>query len=129
MKNPNYFLVGSVVLILLAVALVAILDRSSPTSNSSDVRARATSKQALTLIGTVASVDEKNGIVQVDNVQFTDNSRAGSAQNLGSWKVTAPVGFNFASVSPGSTVTIGVDAQTFQITSHSMSALTLVPSK
>lgn len=129
MKNPNMFLVGSVVLILLAMALVAILDRTIPKGNSSDVRARATNKQALSLIGIVAASDETKGTVQVDNLQFSDASRAGAAQNLGSWVVTPPVGFNFASVSPGTRVTIGVDAQTFQVSTHAMTAVSLVPTK
>jgi hypothetical protein len=128
-KNPNMFLVGSVVLILLAVALVAILDRTSPTGNSADVRARATTKQALTLLATVATVDEAKGTIQVDNMQFADNSRAGTAQNLGSWVVTAPAGFNFASVSTGVQVAIGVDPQTFQISKHALTALSLAPAK
>ena len=129
MKNPNMFLVGSVVLILLAVALVAILDKASPTGNTSDIRARATNKQVLTVVGVIANIDETKGTVQVDNVQFTDTSRAGAAQNLGSWIVTAPGTFNFASVSPGMSVTIGVDSQTFQISTHTLAAISIVPAK
>jgi len=130
MKNPNLLLVGSVVLILLAVALVAVLDKTSTSSSSTnDVRARAATKTALALTGVVASVDDTKGTLQVNNVQFTDSSRAGTAQNYGTWVVSAPAGFNFASVSPGTTITIGVDAATFQITKHSMNALTIVPAK
>ena len=127
MKNPNLLLVGSVVFILLAVALVAILDKSSSSSNSAnDVRARAATHQALALVGTVSAVDEGKGTVTVDNVLFASNT---SGQNLGSWIVTAPSGFNFATVSPGMKLTIGVDATTFQVTTHTMTALTLVPAK
>jgi len=123
------FLVGSVVLIFLAIALVAILTKATPTEKSSDVRARATSKQALTVQSTVALVDEAKGTIQVENLQFTDKSRVGKAQNLGSWIVTAPIGFNFASVSPGMNVVIGVDSQTFQVTTHTLTALTMVLAK
>lgn len=123
------FLVGSVVLILLGVALVAILGKSTPSGSSSDVRARATSKQALSVLGSVVAVDETKGSVQVENVQFADASRSGSTQNLGAWVITAPSGFNFASVSPGMRVTIGVDAPTFQVTTRTMTALTIVLAK
>lgn len=129
MKNPNVLLIGSVGLILLAVALVAVLDRTSPTGTGNDVRARATSKQALTVLGTVSTVDEAKGTIGVDNVQFSDASRAGAVQNYGSWVVTAPAGFNFASVSPGTQVTIGVDPQTFQVSTRTLTAISIVPVK
>src|SRR5689334_4029870 len=125
MKNPNLFLFGSVILVLLAVALVAILDKTSPTSNSSDVRARAATQYTLKLLGTVDSVNEADGSIQVSGVQFSDVNRSGSAKDLGTWTVIAPAQFNFASVSPGSQVTIGVDAKTFQVTKHEVVALTL----
>ena len=129
MKNPSMLLVGSVVLILLAVALVAIIDRTTPRGNSSDVRARATAKQALTVTAVVAATDETKGTVLVDNVQLSDDNRTGAPQNFGSWLVTAPAAFNFASVSPGVRVTIGVDAATFQVSTHTMSAVAILPAK
>lgn len=129
MKNPNLFLVGSVVLILLAVALVAILDRT--TNNANDVRARAGSNTttALQLTATVASVDEAKGTVTVNNAQFSKTSLAGAARNLGSYVVTPPAGFNFASVSQGMQILMNIDSTTFQVTNHTITALTLVPAK
>jgi hypothetical protein len=129
MKKSNMFLIGSVVLILLAVALVAILDKTSKNSNSGDVRARASGKQSLTVTGTVSAVDEIKSTVRIDSVQFTDTSLAGTPQNLGSWEVTAPGGFNFASVSPGMRVTVGVDSATFLVSTHTLTALTIAPAK
>lgn len=129
MKNPNMFLVASVVLILLGVALVAILDRNASSGNNSDVRARATSKNALTVTGVVALVDEPNSIIIVDNVQFSDTSRSGDAKNYGTWKVIAPPAFNYASVGAGTNVTIGVDPPTFLVSSYTMTALTIAPAK
>lgn len=123
------FLVGSVVLILLAVALVAILDKTPSTGSGNDVRARANAKQTLNLQGMVSTLDQTKGTLLVDNVQFADNSRAGVAQNLGSWTVTPPSDFNFASVTSGSLVLIGVDPTTFQVSTHTLTAITLVPSK
>ncbi len=129
MKNSNMFLIGSVVLILMAIALVAILDKTSPTNNANDVRARAGTQAALSLLGVVSSVDASKGTLLVDSMQFTDTSRAGEAQNLGSMVVTAPAGFNMASVTPGMRVTIGVDAQTFNVARQTVTALTIVPLK
>lgn len=126
MKNKtNLFLFGSVILILLAVALVAILNKSAPTGSSTDVRARAGTQNTLKLVAVVNSADEAKGTILVTGVQFADANRAGEPKDLGDWTVMAPEGFNFASVSPGMTVTIGVDPSTFNITSHALTAVTL----
>ncbi|MCX6793884.1 MAG: hypothetical protein NTY06_02150 [Candidatus Gottesmanbacteria bacterium] len=126
MKNKsNLFLFVSVILILLAVALVAILDKTVPTGSSIDVRARAGTQNALKLVGVVASVNEAKGTVELTGVQFADTNRAGAPQNLGDWTVTAPTGFNFASVTPGTAITMGIDVNTFNIKNHTVIAITL----
>lgn len=130
MKNKtNVLLFGSIILIILAIVLVAILDRTAPTSNSTDVRARAGTQYTLKLIGVVSTVDESKGTILATDVQFSDTNRAGAPQNLGDWTVTAPPGFNFGSISSGSPVTIGVNASTFNVASHAVSAITLTPGK
>ncbi len=128
MKNPNVILVGSVVFILLAVALVAILDKTSTGSGSSDVRARAGSKTttALQLTGTVASTDETKRTLTVNSVQFAQKNLSGPAKDLGTFTVTAPSGFNFASVQPGTQVIISIDSATFQVTNRTVTALAIV---
>ncbi len=130
MKNKTYlFLFGSLIIILLAIAMVAILGNIKPNSSPSDIRARAGTQNALKLVGVVASVDEGKGIVNVTGVQFAEANRSGNAQNLGDWAVMTPPAFNFASVSSGTSVTIGVEASTFNIASHKVTALTLTPGK
>jgi hypothetical protein len=124
-SKANVFLFGTIVLILLAVVLVAVLNRSSPTSSPADVRARAGAKSTLKLIGVVNSVNEAKGTIGVTGVHFADSNRAGAPQDFGDWTVTAPAAFNFASISPGSTVTIGIDANTFNIASRAVTAVTL----
>lgn len=128
LRNKNVLLFGSIGFIVLAIGLVTILDRfSSPQETSTDVRARAAVTNTLQLHGTVSSVDEAKGTVTLSDVYFADASRSGDAKNLGVWTVTAPPAFNFASVAPGMFVTVGVDAKTFLATSHTVTALTLVP--
>jgi hypothetical protein len=129
MKNPNILLLGSVMFILLAIALVAILDKTTTNSNSGDVRARASTAQALTVSGTVSGVDEINRTVHVENVQLADTSRAGTAKNYGSWIVSTPQNFNFASISPGMRVSIGVDSSKFLVSTHTITAITISPAK
>ncbi len=130
MKNKTYiFIFGSIILIFLGMALVAIIGKTAPSSPSSDIRARAGTQTALKLVGVVASVNEAKGTLQVTDVQLAETSRSGAAQNYGEWTITAPPGFNLASVPPGTSVTIGVDSSTFNIASHAVTALTLTPGK
>lgn len=124
-SKANLFILVSVVLILLAVALVAILNKTAPKGSSTDVRARAGTTNTLKLVGVVDSVNETQGTILVTSAQFADDNRTGAPQNLGDWTVTAPAAFNFASISPGSAVTIGIDANTFNIASHAVTAVTL----
>jgi hypothetical protein len=128
MKNKTYLVfIGCFILILLTIALIALLGNAVPMGSSSDIRARAGTQNALKFVGVVASVDDVKGTLQVAGVQLAETSRSGDAQNLGNWTVTAPPAFNFASVSPGMTVTIGVEASTFDIASHAVTATTLTP--
>jgi hypothetical protein len=131
MKNKtNLFLFGSIILIVLAIALVAILDKTAPSSsNTEDVRARAGTQYALKFLGMVNTVNELKGTVDVVNVQLADSNRTGAPTNLGEWIVTVPAGFNYSSISQGMTVTIGVDATTFKVTNHVVTAITLTPGK
>jgi hypothetical protein len=57
---------------------------------------------------------------------FADTSRSGDAKNFGNWTVTAPANFNFATVSIGMNIAIGVDSRTFLTTAHTLTALTIV---
>lgn len=130
MKNKTYLLIfGCLIFIVLAVALVSILDKTTPPSNSSDIRARAGTQNTLKLVGVVSSVDEGKGTIRVMGVQLAESSRSGDATNYGDWTVTVPPGFNMASLSPGTAVTIGVEPSTFNIATHAVAALTLTPGK
>jgi hypothetical protein len=128
-KTRNFFLIGSLVLIVLAVGLVAVLDRTSSSSSDTDVRARAATTKTLQLNATVVSTDEVKGTLSVADVYFADNSRSGDAKNFGNWIVTAPANFNFASMTPGQSIVIGIDGTTFLATRHTVKALTIVPQK
>jgi hypothetical protein len=128
-KNRTYlYIFGSVIIIVLGIALVAILDKAAPqTGSATDIRAQAGTQYTLKFTGLVNTVNQTKGTVDVTNVQMADSSRQGSPQDLGEWTVTPPAEFNFASVSPGMSVTIGVDASTFNIANHAVTAITLTP--
>jgi len=127
-KNNNLLLVGSTILIVLAIALVAILNRANaPTATTGDVRARAATAKTLQVNATVASLEETRGIVIVTNLYFADVSRSGDAKDLGSWIVTPPATFSWGSVVPGDPVVIGVDAASFLVAKHTLTAVSVVP--
>jgi hypothetical protein len=126
-KNKNIFLFGSVILVALAIPLVSILGRIGSSSTTGDVRARASATNALQMNGTVSSIHEIDGTLVVDNIYLADESRAGDAKSLGSWTVTAPGGFNFASVSLGQPIVMGIDAETFLAETHTVTALSITP--
>jgi len=126
-RNRNILLLGSIGLIVLAIGLVAILDRtSSASAPENDVRARAATAKTLLMNGTVASIDQTNGTIMVENMYFADVNRSGQPQNLGEWIVTPPASFNLNSVSPGTNVVIGIDDSTFLADKHTVTALTIV---
>ncbi len=128
--NKNVLLFGSIVLIILAIGLVAILDRTgSPTTSSGDVRARAAAVKTLQVNGTITDVDENKGLIKVSDLYLADVSRTGETKNLGNWTVTTPVTFSFGTISPGMNVTIGVDGTTFLVSKHTLTAITIVPAK
>ena len=128
-SKANLFLFGSIIVILLAIGFVAVLGNAKPSGPSTDVRARAGNQSALQLVGIVNSVNEDKGAIGVTAVQFANSDRSGEPQNLGDWTVTVPSAFNFASVSQGTAVTIGVAATTFNISSHEVTAITLTAGK
>lgn len=128
--NKNMLLVGSLVLIVLAIGMVAIIDKTTSKQDATtDVRARAATSKNLMVNATVESVDENTGKITVQNVYFADNSRAGEAKDMGTWIVTPPDSFNTASLSPGTKVAIGVDAKSFLAIKRTMTAATITPIK
>jgi hypothetical protein len=127
-RNKNVLLIGSIVLIVLAIGLVTLLERtSSSTATSTDVRARAAVAKTLQVNATVISVDETKGLITVSDLYFADVSRSGEAKNLGTWVVTPPPTFGVGSLSPGTSVVIGVDAASFLVSEHTLTAVTITP--
>ena len=123
-KNNSFlYLIGSVALIIVAIAATSIINRSkNATTESTDIRTKAGSLSTLKFSGTVVSTDDGKGIFVLDNLRFSDNSQDNSLRQLGSWTVTPPSGFNLASLFSGSKVTITVDSSTFLINSHTVTA-------
>lgn len=125
-KNNSIFYVGgSVLLIMVAIAATAVVSQTKPTENPTEIRAKAGVGASLKMTGTVSTVDDVGGVVIVNNLQFADNP----TKNLGSWTVTPPPGFNLLSAYPGATATITIDPSTFLAANHTVRAVQIIIGK
>lgn len=127
-RNKTSLLIGSVILIFVAMAVVSIIDRTK-SSSSTDVRARASGTNTLQFNGTFSAVDPETGTLIVNDLFMADTSRAGEAKNLGTWTVTPPANFNAGSLAPNTKIVIGIDPKTFLAQSHSLTALSITTAK
>ena len=120
MKKTNnllYFF-SSVILIVIAIIFVAIINRVQSTKdNSTDVRARASATGVLQLSGVLSAVNESEGVLIVDNLTFKE-----SANSLGTWTVTPPPGFSFATAVPGSIIRITLEPRSMLAETKTLSA-------
>src|SRR3989344_2507984 len=90
-KSFQIFL-GRVLLIGAAIAATAILNRTTSSKGTQDVRARASVTSLMRLTAIIASVDESAGFATVNSILFASsapsNLRALASQG-GEWTVTA----------------------------------------
>lgn len=123
-SNFPYFF-GSVILIVAAIVVTAILNRTT-SEKPQDVRARASVTSLMRLTAIVTSVDEGKGLVVVNGLQFTGNtpkSLESLAQNTaGEWQVTVSGSVNIGTLSPGAHIELQVDPSSFNIAERSLAA-------
>jgi len=118
--NALFFI--SVALIFFAIIFTAILNRVSNSRSATDLRAKAGFNTNLTLSGVVSSVDPSQGVFVIDNVHFVYKSRDDSQEDLGSWTVSPPQGFQLSNLSIGNKLEIIANPTTFLVTSHTVNA-------
>lgn len=116
-QNNLLFFVGSVALLIVAIGIIALLQGRATSTEGEDVRARAGATSNLEITGTVSSVDYDNSMFVISNAKFKNGE-----QSLGSWTVTPPTGFSLSSLSSGKSVVLSVRPETFDASSHTLSA-------
>lgn len=123
-KNFKIFL-GSVLLIGAAIAATAILNRTTSSKGTQDVRARASVTSLMRMTAIIAAVDESAGTATVNSIQFASsapkNLQALASQG-GEWTVTAAGNTNLASLRPGNRVEMQVNPTSFNIAEHALVA-------
>ena len=102
------YIVAALVLIIVGIITTAIIGAVKNNDSSSDIRAKAGVTNTLKLTGFVGSVDDINGTITVENVQFDEGSRSGPAHNYGTWTVTPPRTFSLFSAQSGKKITFTV---------------------
>ncbi len=118
-KNSSWLYIGSIGLVIAAIAVTAILDKTK--DKSGDIRAKAGVVATQQMSGVVTAVDDTNGTVTVSNLLTGSDTNQTKAQAK-PWVITAPTGFNYALISPGTKVKMKIIPATFLITSHTATA-------
>ena len=128
---PYFF--GSVVLIFTAILATAILNRTSNTTNTQDVRARASVTSLMRLKAIVTSVDEAKNLLVVNKLQFTGSTpeslKSLTRNTAGEWQVLVSGNVNLAILGPGSRVELQVNPTSFNITERSLTAAAITPER
>lgn len=127
---PYFF--GSVILIVTAIVATTILNRTA-SEQPQDVRARASVTSLMRLTAIVTSVDEAQGVVIVNDLQFTGSAPESLAtlarDTVGEWQVTVSGNVNLATLGPGSRVELQVNPSSFNIAKRSLTAAAITVSR
>lgn len=120
--KSNILLLSAFVLILFAIILTAILNKSGSNASLTDIRTKAGLGTSLKAEGIVSSIDPAQGVFTLKDLHFVHKNRDDSKSNLGEWTVSPPAGFNVGSLREGSTVTVTFNPTTFLTTTKTMTA-------
>ena len=120
---PYFF--GSVILIVAAIVVTAILNRTT-SEKPQDVRARASVTSLMRMTAIVETIDETKGVIVVNGLQFSGSTPEGmqsAARNTGgSWNVSVSGSVNLSPISPGSRVELQVNPSSFNIADRTLTA-------
>jgi len=121
-KDQTYLFVGiSVGIIFLGILASNIIDRTKP----ADFRAAAGTETGVSYVGVLLESNQGNGTITLGNVYPKSNPKL----NYGEWTVTAPSGYNFAEISPGTFAEVTADPKSVYIDKRVMTAKKIVKGK
>lgn len=117
------YAVAAFALIIVGIITTAIIGAVKSNQAPTDIRAKAGVTNTLKLTGFVGTVDDVNGTINVENVQFDESSRSGPAHNYGTWSVTPPRTFSLPQAQPGTKITFTVETTTFNVAVKKVAAV------
>lgn len=117
-KGSNWLYIGSIGLVIAAIAITAVIDRSK--SSQEDIRAKAglTTGQMATAV--VSSVNESAGTLLVTNFTIGENGVSGNADQA--WTIELSSETNTAALFSGVSVKMKLDPTTVNIGTHTARA-------
>lgn len=116
-KKPDslIYIIALAGLIVAAVITTSIIGAVKNNQGGTDIRAKAGVTNTLKLTGVVASTDDLARTIKILNVQFAQESRSGKAVDYGTWIVTPPDTFTFATAVPGAKISFTVNSDSFDV--------------
>ena len=116
------YIIAAVSLIVVAIITTAIIGAVKNNQAPADIRAKAGVSNTLKLTGIVNAVNEADGTITVDGVQFSQDSRSGPAHNYGTWTVTPPLSFSILTAQPGKSIMFTVETTSFNVATKQVAA-------
>lgn len=118
-KGSSWLYIGSIGLVIAAIAITAVIDRTK--SSQEDIRAKAGVISGQMATAVVSSVNESVGALLVTNFAIGENRASGNANQV--WTIELPAEANTAVLSPGVRVRMKLDPKTVNIGSSTARAL------
>lgn len=128
-KNNSWLYISSIFLVVGAIAVTAIIDRSKP-AQQGDVRARAGVKTGQAATAVISKINESQGTIEVTDLIIGSGNTSKKPEQL--WTITLPtdvsVGSNISntktgSFSEGAFVRLKLVPSTINISAHTATAL------
>lgn len=118
-KGSSWLYIGSIGLVIAAIAITAVIDRTK--SGQEDIRAKAglTTGQIATAV--VSSVNESVGALLVTNFAIGENGTSPNTTQI--WTIELPGTANTASLGEGARVRMKLDPKTVNISTRTARAL------
>lgn len=117
-KGSSWLYIGSIGLVIAAIAITAVIDRSR--SGQEDIRAKAGVVGGTAASSIVSSLDESAGALLVTNFVI-GSSGAGDASQI--WTIELPTNANTALFAPGVRVNLKLDPTSVNISAYTARAL------
>jgi len=113
-KNSSWLYIGSIGLVIAAIAVTAVIDRTK--SDQQDLRAKAGVTTGISATAVVSEVNESVGALLVTNF-----SLGGDASHI--WTIQVSGNSNIASITTGTRVSLKLDPKSVNISSRTGRAL------
>lgn len=124
-KGSMWLYVGSIALVIAAIVVTAVIDRSK--SQQEDIRAKANVTSGQVATATVSSIDETGGTMMVTAFAIGTSAPAGS--NDAPWTIAISGVVNTSTIGPGMKVQMELVPTSVNISAHTATAIKVSPSR